>query len=295
MPTYYDGPTTSTSGVRKLDPLKNKYLRATLLSYEALLIADYLDSHETLTSAKAGQVDPTVATLLPGFVSAGTRLPRLLPALAKQLGERSSELDRIVVRNSEENLRAAEGKGKRKHSAAHAGQPLRKKMTELAASPLFERSARIWQTIAPDDPGASGNSGDSSTAVDPGTDTGTSSNDPGTGTSSSDADATASVGTSYLDFAPDVQQATGVLWQSTAGPQLAPYFEAGVSAVSGGGDVDINGLNATLTGVVTGIAASVGGVFGAALASAALILIPRMLEAVEDALADYLVGDLPGF
>lgn len=292
--------TQVTAGV--LNPFELIYTRAVLLSYQALLSADYLNNHP-IEEGTPQQLrsDDKVTKLLPGFVAAGKKLPLLLNSLDAQLGDQKERIDQIISESFERTLsdhQGADHPPSWRYRTIRPGASLKETVNALSTSPLMLKSARILQTVTADDPGNSGGNG-GGVEVGGG---GNSSGDPGsTGVDSGDtssSDPALDAGTPYQAYAPDVQQQTAHLWGAKMKGETSPaqgLINKAVALVKSGEDIDIDAVNATLTGIVVGVAASAGGIVGAALASLALILIPRMLTAIEDAVGDYLVGDLPGF
>lgn len=285
-----------------LNPFEFIYTRAVLLSYQALLSADYLNTHP-IEEGTPQQLrsDDKVTKLLPGFVTAGKKLPPLFNSLDAQLGDQKERIDQIITEGFERTLSKHQGPDHPpswKYRTIRPGASLKETVNTLSTSPLMLKSARILQTVTADDPGNSGGGG-GGVEVGGG---GNGGDEPGSGggnsgdTSSSDP--ALDTGTPYQNYPPDVQQQTAKAWSMGIKGRSAEaqgYIEKTVNQIQSGEDIDIDAVNATITGIVAGVAASAGGIVGAALAALALILIPRMLTAIEDAVGDYLVGDLPGF
>lgn len=125
----------------------------------------------------------------------------------------------------------------------------------------------------------------------------------------------------FQDYPAEAQQAAQAYWESNTVPALdatSKQIVEGVQnwAASGGGaggmpiivngtpvsdfftpsgDLNIGRVNDLLTGVAVVGALGVGGLAGAALGALALIAVPRMLAAVEEELAEFLTGSLPGY
>lgn len=89
---------------------------------------------------------------------------------------------------------------------------------------------------------------------------------------------------SFDQYPEDVQAQAIQHYDLEVEPQAREFVRSTLSTIAGGGDVSLGNLNSTLAGMVAGVAAGIGGPIGAGLAALALILIPRMLAEVEEAL-----------
>jgi hypothetical protein len=89
------------------------------------------------------------------------------------------------------------------------------------------------------------------------------------------------------------EQDTRYLLEKETG-QIIEAVKRGRAFFRPNGDLDWDQINEVIAGVIFGAALGVGGSVGGALAAIALLVVPRMLEAIEDRIGDFLIGDIPG-
>jgi hypothetical protein len=89
------------------------------------------------------------------------------------------------------------------------------------------------------------------------------------------------------------EQETRYLLEKETG-QIIEAVKRGRAFFRPNGDLDWDQINEVIAGVIFGAALGVGGSVGGALAAIALLVVPRMLEAIEDRIGDFLIGDIPG-
>jgi hypothetical protein len=89
---------------------------------------------------------------------------------------------------------------------------------------------------------------------------------------------------SFEQFPVEIQEASRAAF---SGLPIGPIVDDAISVAQSGGGVDIGQVNAAITSMVAGAAATIGGPIGAALVALAFILLPRMLTEIEDELIGF--------
>lgn len=272
----------------KLPADQATYTVTTLLSYQTLLLAPYLDEAIRANADKSvTALDPTVRHLLPRFVKAerlGADAKDLFRTIAQQAGR-----DDLGARTADNDLDTL----RRVDNAA----PLRTRLDDLVSAPVTISGIKLITQPEFVDPGSGTDTG-GNTGLGTSNDSGTSN---GPFVSYGDTPGDGDTGAYFVDFSVDQQTVASQTMQQQGGGALNSAFQQGlqeVGALPGGGqsgDADWTNLNNQLAGIFAGVALSIGGPIGACISALAIVLIPRMLAAIEDGIADFITGDIPGW